>query len=91
LAGIADAGVLSLTAVALGAGHLLDGPAFGDRIALAMTSTKRQMWIAMFIAAINVQGAATIDVIVIYRIITNLVTISYTMWCKKQLVTQAKP
>ncbi|MFZ0346039.1 MAG: hypothetical protein WAL24_12860 [Nitrososphaeraceae archaeon] len=87
MGGIADAGVLSLTAVALAAGHLLGGPAFGDRIALAMTSTKCQMWIAMLIAAINVQGTVTIDEIVIYRIITNLAT----MGCKKQLVTQAKP
>ena len=31
------------------------------------------------------------DVIVIYVIITNLATIPYTKWCKKQLVTEAKP
>jgi hypothetical protein len=74
----------------LAAGHLLGGPASGDRIALAMTSTKRQVWIAMLIAAINVQGAVTIHVIVIYRIITDQ-TIPYTMWCKKRLVTEAKP
>jgi hypothetical protein len=49
LGGIAEAGVLSfivlliLTAVALAAGHLLGRPAFGDRVALAMTSVKRQM------------------------------------------------
>ena len=59
-------------------GHLLGGPAFGDRVALAMASTKRQMEIAMLIAAINVPGAVTIDVIVIYLIITNLATIPYT-------------
>jgi len=76
--------------VALAAGHLLGGSAFGDRVALAMASAKRQMRIAMLIAAINVRGAVTIDVIVIYLIITNLATIPYTKWCKKQLVTQAK-
>ena len=49
------------------------------------------MWITMLIAAINVQDTVTIDVIVIYRIITNLATIPYTKWFKKQLVTEAKP
>jgi hypothetical protein len=53
LGGIAEAGVLSfivlliLLAVALSAGLLLGGLASGDRVALAMTSTKRQMGIAI--------------------------------------------
>lgn len=59
------------------------------RQALAMTSAKGQMWIAMLIAAINIPDGVTIDVI--YLIITNVATIPYTRWCKKQLVTQAKP
>jgi hypothetical protein len=75
--------LLILTVAALSAGHLLGGPAFGDRVALAMTSAKHQ---AMPIAVINVPGAVTIYVIVIYLIITNLVTIPYTKWCKKQVV-----
>jgi len=49
------------------------------------------MCITTLIAAINFPGAVNIDVIVIYLIITNLATIPYTKWCKKQLVTQAKP
>ena len=93
----AEVGVLSstvlliLTVVALSAGHLLGGSAFGDPVALAMTSAKRQMSIAMLIAGINISGAVTIYVIVIYLIITNVATIPYTKWCKKQLVTQTKP
>lgn len=96
LGGIAEAGVLSfivllvLTALALAAGHLLGGPAFGDRVALAMASAQRQMAIATLIAAINFPGAVTIDVIVIYLIITILATMLYTKWCKKQLVAQAE-
>jgi hypothetical protein len=60
----AEAGVLSftvlliLTVVALSTGHLLGGPAFGGRVALAMKSAKRQVWI-MLIAAINIPGAVT--------------------------------
>ena len=83
--------LLILTVVALSIGHLLGGPAFGDRVVLAMTSAKRQVWIAMLIAGINIPGAVTIDVIVIYLIIASLATIPYTKWCKKQLVTQVKP
>lgn len=59
--------------------------------ALAMTSAKHQVWIAMLIQGINIPGAVTIDVIVIYLIVTNVATIPYTKWCKKQLVTQVKP
>ena len=33
----------------------------------------------------------TVDVIAIYLIAINLATIPYTKWCKKQLVTEAKP
>ncbi|HEU4448066.1 MAG TPA: hypothetical protein VFR94_25575 [Nitrososphaeraceae archaeon] len=69
----------------------IGGPAFGDRVALAITSAKRQVWIAMLRAGMNIPGAITIDVIVIYLIIANLATIPYTKWCKKQLVTQVKP
>lgn len=83
--------LLILTVLALSAGHLLGEPAFGDRVALAMTSAKHQMWIAMLIAVINVPGAVTIYVIVIYLISTNVETIPYTKWSKKQLVTQVKP
>jgi BASS family bile acid:Na+ symporter len=96
LGGIAEVGVFSfivlfvLTVVSLAAGHLLGGPAFGDRVALAMASAQRQMAIATLIAAINFPGAVTIDVIVIYLLITMLVTIPYTKWCKKQLVAQVK-
>ena len=67
------------------------GRAFGDCVALAITSAKRQVWIAMLRAGMNIPGAITIDVIVIYLIIAILATIPYTKWCKKQLVTQVKP
>ena len=52
--------LLILTVVALSAGHLLGGPAFGDSVALAMTSAKRQVWIAMLIMGISIPGAVTI-------------------------------
>lgn len=67
--------LLILTGVALSAGHLLGRLAFGDRVVLAMTSAKRQVWIAMLIAGINIPGVVTIDVIVIYLIIASLATI----------------
>jgi BASS family bile acid:Na+ symporter len=94
---IMEAGVLSyivifvLAAVSLAAGHLLGGPAFGDRAALAMASSQRQMGIATLIAAINFPAAVTIDVIVIYLIVSIVATIPYMKWCKKQLAQQPKP
>jgi BASS family bile acid:Na+ symporter len=97
LNGIMEAGLLSfivilvLAAVSLAAGHLLGGPAFGDRVALALAASSRQMGIATLIAAINFPAAVTIDVIVIYLIVSILVTIPYTKWCKKELAVQTKP
>jgi hypothetical protein len=83
--------LLILTVVALSAGHLLGGLGIRRSCSLAMTSAKRQVWIAMLIAGINIPGSVTIDVIVIYPTIASLATIPYTKWCKKQLVTQVKP
>lgn len=96
LSGIMEAGVLSfvvifvLVAVSLAAGHLLGGPAFGDRVALALAASSRQMGIAMLIAYINFPAAVTVDVIVIYLFATILATIPYTKWCKKQIAGQTK-
>ena len=96
LNGIMEAGVLSfivifvLAAASLAAGHLLGGPAFGDRVALALAASSRQMAIATLIAAINFPAAVTIDVIVIYLIVSILATIPYTKWCKKQLLGQTR-
>jgi len=89
--GIIEMGILSLivllilTAVALIFGHLLGGPALGDRAALAIAASQRQMAIAAIIAAINFPSAVTIAVIVSYLLITMLATIAYTKWCKKSL------
>jgi bile acid:Na+ symporter, BASS family len=79
-----------LTAVALAVGHLLGGPALGERAALAIASSQRQMAIATLIAAINFPSPVTIDVIVIYLIINILAIKLYTKWCKKQLVAQTE-
>jgi len=96
LGGIAEVGVLSyivlfvLTAVSLAAGHWLGEPAFGDRLAQAMAASSRQMGIATLIAAINVPAAITVDLIVIYLIVSIIETIPYMKWCKKQLAAQPK-
>jgi bile acid:Na+ symporter, BASS family len=77
-----------LCALALAAGHLLGGPALGERAALAIASAQRQMALVTLVAATNFPGAVTIDVIVIYLFITMLTIIPYTKCCKKQLVVQ---
>jgi bile acid:Na+ symporter, BASS family len=94
LDGFAEAGLLSiivlfvLSALALAAGHLLGGPALGERAALAIASAQRQMALVTLVAATNFPGAVTIDVIVIYLFITMLTIIPYTKWCKKQLAAK---
>ena len=90
--GVKEVGVMSfvviagLTVTALAVGHLLGGPAFGDRAALAIAASSRHTSMAALIAAINFPDKkGTIVVIVVYKIATTLATIPYTKWCKQQL------
>ncbi len=95
--GIIEMGILSLivllilTAVALIFGHLLGGPTLGDRAALAIAASQRQMAIAAIIATINFPNRVTIAVIVSYLLITMLATIIYTKWCKKKSLEKVEP
>ena len=93
--GVKEVGVLSfvvtagLTVAAMAAGHLLGGPAFGDRAALAIAASSRHTSMAALIAAINFPDKkGTMVVIVVYKIATMIATIPYTKWCQKQLAAQ---
>lgn len=82
--------IVGLTVFALVAGHLLGGPAFGDRAALAIAAAERHTGMAALIAGINFpQAKGTIVVIVVYKIATMLVTIPYMKWCKHQIASQS--
>ena len=81
-----------LTVMALAIGHLLGGPAFGDRAALAIAASSRHTAVAALIATLNSLGSQTVAIIVVYKIASMLATIPYTKWCQKQLaVRSGKP
>ena len=84
--------IVGLTVFALVAGHLLGGPAFGDRAALAIAAAERHTGMAALIAGINFpQAKGAMVVIVVYKIATMLATIPYTKWCKHQIASSVSP
>lgn len=74
-----------LTIVALAIGHWLGGADPGDRTALAIAAAERHTGVAALIAAMNFPDRQPIVMIVIYKIVTLLVMIPYTKWCKKRM------
>jgi BASS family bile acid:Na+ symporter len=78
-----------LTIVALGVGHWLGGPDPGNRTALAIASAERNPGIAALIAALNFPDHQAVVMIVMYKIVTLLVMIPYTKWCKQQIAARS--
>jgi len=78
-----------LTVMALAVGHWLGGPVLGDRTALASATAERHTAVAALIAALNFADRQAMVMIVIYKIVTLLVMIPYTKWCKKRIAARS--
>jgi len=87
---IGDGTVVAVTAfvlVGLVAGHLLGGPASEDRTALALSTASRHPGIAMAIASANFpQQKLTPAAILLYLIVSAIVTIPYLAWRRRHQV-----
>ncbi|MBI1816973.1 MAG: hypothetical protein HYR72_18495 [Deltaproteobacteria bacterium] len=77
-----------LTIVALAVGHWLGGSDPGDRTALAIATAERNTGVAALIAALNFADRQAMVMILIYKIVTLLVMIPYTKWCKNQIAAR---
>jgi BASS family bile acid:Na+ symporter len=88
--GVLDYLVIALlTIVALAVGHWLGGPDPGDRTTLAIATAERHTSVAALIAALNFPNRQAMVMIVIYKIVTLLVMIPYTKWCKQQIASRS--
>jgi bile acid:Na+ symporter, BASS family len=93
LALIGDGTLLAIAAfVILGVavGHLLGGPSPGDRTVLALGTASRHPGIAMAIAAITYPLAKAVPAeILLYLLVSAVVTAPYLMWRKRSVETDA--
>jgi BASS family bile acid:Na+ symporter len=78
-----------LTVVALAVGYWLGGPDPGDRTALSIATAERHTAVAALIAGLNFPDRQAMVMIIIYKIVTLLVMIPYTKWCKKQIAARS--
>lgn len=68
------------TAAALGAGHLLGGPAPDTRTAVAMISAARNAGLALLVATLNDAPREVTSTILAYLVVSALVITPYAVW-----------
>jgi bile acid:Na+ symporter, BASS family len=90
---IGDGHVLALAAfVAIGliVGHLLGGPHPRDRVVLALATASRHPGVALAIAAANFpQEKRVMGAILLYLLISLIVSVAYLAWRRRQLASVA--
>jgi predicted Na+-dependent transporter len=90
---IGDGHVLALAAfVAIGliVGHLLGGPDPRDRVVLALATASRHPGVALAIAAANFpQEKRVMGAILLYLLISLIVSVAYLAWRRRQLASVA--
>lgn len=90
---IGDGHVLALAAfVAIGliVGHLLGGPDPRDRVVLALATASRHPGVALAIAAANFpQEKRVMGAILLYLLISLIVSVAYLAWRRSQLASVA--
>ncbi len=76
--------IVAFLVLGLTAGHLLGGPAPGDRTVLALATASRHPAIAMTVAQIAFPEEKTVPAaVLLYLIVSLVVTTPYVMWRKK--------
>ena len=77
---------MALTAlIALCGGHLLGGPRFEDRAALAITAATRHPGIAIMIASANAADNRVTAAILMFVLVGLLVALPYQLWVKRRM------
>lgn len=76
--------IATVIAVSLLAGHLFGGPDPRDRTALAISSATRRPGIALLIASANFAEPPVKATILLYLIVSLIVSIPYQVWCKRR-------
>jgi bile acid:Na+ symporter, BASS family len=73
-----------MTLIGLAVGHLLGGPIAGDRTTLAIATAARHPALALaIVAATGAEKKSALAVILLYLVVSTLVTVPYQMWRKR--------
>ena len=71
--------------IGLGVGHLLGGPAPGDRATLALSTAARHPGVAMAIARANFPDQTLVfPAVLLYILLNTIVSLPYTRWAARQ-------
>lgn len=76
--------IMAVVIVGLLAGHLLGGPAPRDRAVLAISSALRHPGIALVIAGANFPEPSVKAAILLFLLVSLIVSIPYQVWCKRR-------
>ncbi len=85
LGGLPIVAILIMVPVSLAIGHLLGGPALGERAALAVSSIARNVGLALFIATLSHVQQQVIPTLLSYMILGAIVAVPYSIWCKRHV------
>lgn len=81
--------IAAFTLVGLAAGHLFGGPDPRDRTVLALSTASRHPGVAIAIASTNFpQQKLALAAILLYLLVSAIVTIPYLNWCKRAGVVE---
>ncbi len=73
-----------VTLIALAGGHLLGGPALGDRATLAVASSVRHPGIAVMIAGASGMDRSVTAAVLLFLLVGLVVSLPYTVWVKRR-------
>jgi bile acid:Na+ symporter, BASS family len=76
--------IVLTTCAALAVGHVLGGPAPGDRTTLAIACATRSSGLGLLIASLNFPNAKPLPIVVAYLLISRAAVIPYIRWRKTE-------
>ncbi len=80
------AAILITATGALAIGHFVGGPGAAQRGGLATACVARNFGLALFLASLSENGAASIFTLVLYLVLGALMAIPYALWIRRQVV-----
>jgi predicted Na+-dependent transporter len=82
--------VVTVTVLALAAGHLLGGPDPATRTATAVSSAARNAGLALLVAALNHAQSAINAAVLAYFVVSALTVIPYVVWRRRAIAPAGK-
>jgi BASS family bile acid:Na+ symporter len=82
----ASVAIVIMVIGALVIGHIIGGPRMAQRGALATASVARNFGLALFIAGLTENGAASVMTLVVYLLVGVAIATPYALWIRRQVV-----